>query len=786
MSSFSFFPPASAHFVGIGGVGMAGLAHVMHRLGWRVSGCDCHASPYSAWLEATGIEVAHAHEVAHVASGRHDLVVRTPAVPDDEPEIHAAVQAHVPVWTRGEVLAAMSELFSMVAVCGSHGKTTTATFLSLILHETDDAAGWCIGGRVSPLSALSHVPDRALGQIRAGAGAEPKPRFVVEADESDGTLALYHPSLTVLTNVELDHVDHFGSVEAFEDVFRSCMTQTAGPIVYCADPGRAAALVRSLPDASRARSFGFSEQADFRVEQTHAHANGSDFALHLPGGRSLTGFLPVPGRHNLLNAAAAIAAADALGVPAERAAAILSNRAHLPDRRFQFVGNPDGFQVLTDYAHHPTEIRVLIETASCVPHKRMVAVFQPHRPSRTQQFLETFPDAFRGVNELLLCPVFSASEPPIPGGSIEDLYAAFRRNADMDGVATNDAPPLPRTRLADSLEDAFRYLSQAIREGDLVLVIGAGDVDALAPRLAALPHPPAAGTPVETRVLSGFGTEAPAPRFREIHDEAELVEAGRAAARAGEALAVIGAGTNTLLSETGYYGPLIRLARSETFSCIIPVSHEEEGVFDVGAATPGPSLLQYCKTLGWSGLEFMAGIPGSVGGWCAMNAGTPAGAFCDVLTEVRLLDADNVLRRIPAAELRPGYRETPGLKGRIIVCCRIRLRKSTPAAVQSGCMHALHKRLDFHGIRTCGSVFRNPPKPMRPAGMLSEMANCKRMHVGGAFVSERHANIVGAGARATASDVVSLIRLMRRAVALNSGVVLTNEIKYLHGDRPSV
>ena len=173
---------------------MAGLAHVMHRLGWRVSGCDCHASPYSAWLEATGIEVAHAHEVAHVASGRHDLVVRTPAVPDDEPEIHAAIQAHVPVWTRGEVLAAMSELFSMVAVCGSHGKTTTATFLSLILHETDDAAGWCIGGRVSPLSALSHVPDRALGQIREGAGAEPKPRFVVEADESDGTLALVDPT----------------------------------------------------------------------------------------------------------------------------------------------------------------------------------------------------------------------------------------------------------------------------------------------------------------------------------------------------------------------------------------------------------------------------------------------------------------------------------------------------------------------------------------------------------------------------------------------------------------
>lgn len=776
MTSLRFFPPATAHFVGIGGVGMAGLAHLLHCMGWQVSGCDSQASSYTKWLETNGILVEIGHDPRHIANTAPQLVIRTPAVPDSAPELLDAQARHIPIVSRGDVLAAFSDLFSLVAVCGSHGKTTTSAFLATILRDSLQNSAWCIGGLSPVLGALSHLPDSALPFLRqprcpfAKNNDAKHPILVAEADESDGTLAEYRPRLTVLTNVDLDHVDRFPDAEAFENVFRSCIRRTRGQLVFCADHPRAAAIASQLRP-NDARSFGFSRQAQYRIFAVSLRDDSSTYSLALPDGTALTATLPVPGKHNLLNAAAAIAAAAEFGVPPETSARILSREACLPNRRFQIIGKSQGFRVISDYAHHPDEIRVLIETARTLPHKRIVGIFQPHRPSRTRTFRAAFPDAFIGLDELILCPVFSASEPDIPGGSTEDLYAEFRARKDIS----------LHVRLALSLRDAVSAVRNMLANGDLILVIGAGDVDTIAPEIAALPPPERTTAP--QKVLSAYGTPAPVPFFSEVEDEKALLELARDASRQGLPLLPVGCATNLLVADTGCNFPLVRLARSEFFSFIIPDNLPETDFvsLEVGAATPGAALLTYCQSFGLTGLEFMASIPGCIGGWLAMNAGTRAGSFCDVVTDVRALDADLVFRRTPIATLAPAYRHTPGLASRIAVSCRIRLRKSTPDAVRAAIAAAKEKRFDFSGLRTCGSVFKNPPGQF--AGKLIEESGLKGFRIGGAFVSPRHANIIAADSSATASDILALVRLIQKNVLDKAGVELTPEIRILHGDQ---
>lgn len=750
--------PRKAHFVGACGVGMAGVAWLLRRRGWEVSGCDARRGPLADWLEGAGVRFMGTHDPAHIAATRPDIVIRTPAVRDSAPELAAAREAGIPVLSRGEVLALLSETVPTLAVCGSHGKTTTSTFLATILRAIrPESTFWCIGGPSPYLGGVAGGPS--------GAGA-PDASLVVEADESDGTLALYRPALLVLTNLDLDHVDRFPSVDAFEEVFRKAIASTRGPLVFCADHPRAAALAAASGHPQRV-SFGFSSSADWSLSNWKpTSSGGQEFAL---GPARIRVRLGVPGRHNALNAAAAIAAAANVGIDPAAAAAALEENAALPARRFERIGAPDGFAVVSDYSHHPSEIAALVETARGVPHRRIVAVFQPHRYSRTRTFLRDFPPAFAGVDDLVLCPVYAASEDPLPGGSETDLYAAFRETA--EGGGSNQATPLPV--LADSLASAFRYLAATIRPGDLVLVVGAGDVDTLAPRLAAVR--PALEEPPRP-VLSAYGTAAPVPRLRIVESIAELRAAATEARGTGEDLAVVGAGTNTLVAATGCHRPVLRL-RGEEFSFVVPY---DEDRIDVGAAYPGPHLLDYCRALGFSGLEFMVGIPGLVGGWLAMNAGTRAGAICDAVESVRAIRlSDGADVRLDRAALRPGYRECPGLAGHVAVSARLRLARTSPAAVAAAMDEASSRRFDFRGLRTCGSVFRNPPPPAPAAGALSERAGCKGMKIGGACVSERHGNIIATQPGATASDVEALLRRVASRVEATSGVHLVPELRIL-------
>ena len=446
-------PGSRVHMMGVGGIGMAGLARLLAGMGQQVTGCDAGTPRTLDWLRSEGIPVVTGHDPEHL--GITDWAVYSPALAPEHPERAAAVERGIPSFRRGDVLAAVASRKATLAVAGTHGKTTTSAMLACILSAAGRKPSWCIGGELPPDGAP------------AGSGASPW--LVIEADESDGSLAGYAPHLALVTNVEYDHMEHFDGPEGLHDCFRRFLAQTTGPRLVCADDPGAAALGREVGAAT----YGFSESADWRASGLRAESGGTRFSLQPPGGATPVEVeVPLPGRHNVLDAAGAIAAAAiACGVdPAESAAAIASYRP--PRRRFETVAEGRGIRVIGDYAHHPTEIRALLDAVRQEGAGRILAVFQPHRYTRTLALGGDFPPAFAGAARVLLLPVYAASEKPLAGGTSADLLERFRADA--------GAPP---TELCRSFDDAVRRVAELWRPGDRVLLVGAGDIESIGPVL---------------------------------------------------------------------------------------------------------------------------------------------------------------------------------------------------------------------------------------------------------------------------------------------------------------
>ena len=455
----------SIHFLGIGGVGMAGLAFLLKKRGQDISGCDKYASPRTDWLVRNDISVEIGHSPSHLEAV--DELVITPAVPPDNPELAAARAAGLTVRSRGEVLASLVNETDGIAVCGTHGKTTTATFTTRLLQNLGAHPSWCIGGETGsvPVAGVGTGPIvSGTGPTISGTGP-----LVVEADESDGTLALYHPHTLVLNAVDFDHLEHFSSKEDYFDCYRAVIRQTSDAIIVCADHPQALALVEGVcPHEAAGRrfpqfvTFGFSPKAQ---------VNAADWPD-----------IPVLGRHNVANALAAIAVALSRGFTREQIAAALPDAVSaLPDRRFELVAESDGVRVYTDYAHHPAELKCAIDMAHALHPTRLRVLFQPHRYSRTKALRDEFPPAFATADEVVLAPVYAAFEKPIPGGDITDLYAAFGEQTPHAG----DGGLSPHVILARSIDEGWQHLIRTARPGDILMLLGAGDIINLVPHVQA-------------------------------------------------------------------------------------------------------------------------------------------------------------------------------------------------------------------------------------------------------------------------------------------------------------
>ncbi|MDM7856195.1 UDP-N-acetylmuramate--L-alanine ligase [Cellulomonas alba] len=448
------------HLVGVGGAGMSAIAALLAARGLTVSGSDAADGPALPAVRAAGVRVFVGHDADQVAGA--DTVVISSAVRETNPELARARELGLTVLHRSEALAALMVDRDAVAVAGAHGKTTTSAMVATALLAAGADPSFAIGGTVLG-------PDGPVGGARDGRG----PAFVAEADESDGSFLAYEPLIAVVTNVEPDHLDHYGTREAFEDAFVAFADRVrdGGALVACLDDAGAAHLVARVRMQLDARSvgvltYGREQGADVRVGELRPAEGGWVVTLTAPWG-SADVRLAVPGDHNALNAAAAWTVACRLGLdPASAAEGLAAFRG--TGRRFEDRGTAAGVRVVDDYAHHPTEVAALLRAARTVSGDgRVLVLFQPHLYSRTRTFAAEFGAALDLADVVVVTDVYAAREDPDPTVTGRML---------VDRVPTAGKAAFVADRL-----DAAAAIADAARPGDLLLTVGAGDVTALGP-----------------------------------------------------------------------------------------------------------------------------------------------------------------------------------------------------------------------------------------------------------------------------------------------------------------
>ncbi len=447
------------HFVGIGGIGMSGIAELLANLGYQVSGSDARRSDVTIRLESLGVRVRSGHDAANV--GDAEVVVVSSAIAADNPELAEARRRKVPVIPRAEMLAELMRLRYGIAVAGTHGKTTTTSMIALVLERAGLDPTAVIGGRLSAFGS----------NARLGRGEF----VVVEADESDRTFLKLSPSIAVITNIDREHMESYGDWASLQQAFADFANKVPfyGAVIACADDWAVRELLPRLTrrvityalDDRDAEIVGQNMQLEAfgstcRVLQTRAGA-----AVELGGLQ-----LRVPGRHNLLNALGALAVALEAGVPFVKAAAALEEFRGA-ERRFQLLGEERGVMVVDDYGHHPTEIAAVIAASRAGIDRRVVVVFQPHRYSRTSLLMQEFATALSEADEILLSDIYAAGEAPIAGVTVEALAAA---------VAATGRSPVHVVKTLEALPAAVLKVARA---GDLVVTLGAGSIGTVGERI---------------------------------------------------------------------------------------------------------------------------------------------------------------------------------------------------------------------------------------------------------------------------------------------------------------
>lgn len=443
------------HFIGIGGIGMSGIAEVMLNLGYDVRGSDVAMSPSTGRLVARGATVYRGHGREHV--GDAQVVVVSSAIDPENPEVIEARARGIPVIPRAEMLAELMRLKYGIAVAGSHGKTTTTSLVGTVLDRGGFDPTMVIGGRLRSISSNAKLGEGDY--------------LVAEADESDGSFLKLIPTIAVITNIDREHLDHWkGGLEEIVDAFVRFANKVPfyGASIICLDsPTVQAALPRF---EKRYITYGFSTQNDYVADEVLVGEGKMTFRVRRRNEILGVVTLSMNGRHNVLNALAAIAAGEEVGVPFELAREALSSFEGVA-RRFEIKGEVDGILVVDDYGHHPAEIRATLESAREAYRRRLVVAFQPHRYSRTRDLFEDFAGAFNASDVLLVSDIYAASEATIPGIDAEHLVAKISQHGHQNAVYCGDLGALTAAA------------SKISKPGDLVLTLGAGDISSVGDQL---------------------------------------------------------------------------------------------------------------------------------------------------------------------------------------------------------------------------------------------------------------------------------------------------------------
>ena len=455
MSAPLFSKKTCVHFVGIGGIGMSGIAEVLKNLGYTVSGSDLKGSATTARLRALGVKVHEGHRAEHVEGA--DVVVVSSAVRPSNPEVAEARRLQIPIIPRAEMLAELMRLKYGIAVAGSHGKTTTTSMVAVVLDRAGLDPTMVIGGRITAFGTHARLGGSDL--------------MVAEADESDRSFLQLSPVVAAVTGIDREHMEAYRDMDDLEQAFVDFVNKVPfyGASIVCLDDER---IQDILPRIRRRHvTYGFSPQADVSAEEVKLEGAGSSYRLKLAGEPAVEVRLRVPGRVAVLNSLAAAAVAREVGLGIPEIANGLESFSGV-ERRFQVKADAGGILVVDDYGHHPTEIRATLQTAKDAFGRRTVVVFQPHRYSRVHDLFEDFCRAFHQADVLLVTEIYAAGEDPIPDVSGKKLAQGIERHGHR------------HVRYVEGLDEALSVVSAELQEGDLVMTLGAGSVTGLSDRLA--------------------------------------------------------------------------------------------------------------------------------------------------------------------------------------------------------------------------------------------------------------------------------------------------------------
>ena len=452
------------HFVGIGGIGMSGIAEVLANLGYEVTGSDLKESETTKRLRGMGITINIGHKAENIDSAH--VVVISSAVSDDNPEVVAAKELSVPVIPRAEMLAELARLKYSILVAGAHGKTTTTSLISTVLGYGGMDPTIIIGGKLKGIGSNAKL---GTGEF-----------LVAEADESDGSFLKLSPTIAVVTNIDREHMEFFKDMKKLKDAFLAFMNKVPfyGVSFICLENEHIRALI---PDIHRRYiTYGLSEEADIYAANIQKSFMSTSFDVIVNKSNIGRFIIPVPGMHNVLNALACIGVCLQLKMSAQQIREALAGFSGI-QRRFEFKGEASGIRVYDDYGHHPTEVRATLSAAgenmACLDSMgRLFVIFQPHRYTRTADLMDEFVGSLRGPDRVVLLDIYHAGERPIEGVTSEVLYAKMKEKGDENTVYFNDK------------NEAMKYLISEMRSGDILLTLGAGDVWKAGERLLEMLH----------------------------------------------------------------------------------------------------------------------------------------------------------------------------------------------------------------------------------------------------------------------------------------------------------
>lgn len=793
-------PPATFHFIGIGGIGMSGLARILTMWGYKVTGSDAAESAQTASLRALGIPIVIGHDDPTYAGLADVIVTNKRAAANAKTELDAAETSGARIVKRGDLLGMVANARLSVCVAGSHGKSTTSGMLSIALRE------------------LKADPTFAVGAILAATGtnAEPGdgPHMVVEADEFDRSFHGLFPSVAIITSVSFDHPDIYDDQDDYDASFVQFVRniKPGGTLVIAGDDHGAQRVLASIHELGRddltIQTFGDTDAVDWRLTRS-----GSGWSLVDPKGESHPMPLAVPGRHNARNALAALAALHAFGFDIDDAAAALGTYTGI-GRRFEHKGVVKGADVIDDYAHHPDEVNAVLSAArDTYPGRRVIAVHQPHTYSRTHSLMREFAESLEGADIVVLLDIYGVGEENTHRISSAHLGSLIRKPV----------------HLVAGPEEAARKTLDLVQPDDVVMTIGAGTITRVGPLMIEVQAPKPTESveagmpvvPVRSRPLNRGITASrkpavvipEAPHLKVMRDvdmslyttmriggpadflvraatPDDIVVATRWAAEQGMPVSVIGGGSNLLVGDHGIRG-LVIVARTPGERAASLLEAEDAGehvLVTVGTQAPLSWVGRYCAEHGWSGMDWGVGLPGQIGGATVNNAGAHGTELKDHLVAVELLLENGDVVRRDAAWMDASYRMTR-IKGAsrprpwTLLRSVFRLPKGdTSALVALADAHADFRRRTQPTGACSGSTFANPPGDF--AARLIEEAGLKGYQLGAMQLSPKHANWVMNTGGGTAAEAWELIQYVRERVREQFDIDLQPEVERIgdHGN----